>query len=157
LKFYLYGYIHWIRSSRALERDLEVIWLISALSPSYKTIADFCQHHAEALREVHLHFIGLCKTLNLFGGTRVAVDGSFLNGFYQSRIHIIKCITDKSSQRNLWRNQHEERFHRYQERMKTQPHISRQRSALVEHSFGTFSGQRIEESARRMELDGVSL
>jgi transposase len=48
LKLYLYGYIQGIRSSRKLEsethRNLEVIWLIECLRPSYKSIADFRKH-----------------------------------------------------------------------------------------------------------------
>lgn len=43
LKLYLYGYINGIRSSRKLEaethRNVEVIWLLEDLKPSYKTIA----------------------------------------------------------------------------------------------------------------------
>ncbi len=43
LKLYLYGYLQGIRSSRKLEREalrnLEVIWLIEGLRPTYKTIA----------------------------------------------------------------------------------------------------------------------
>nr|VFK29417.1 MAG: Transposase domain (DUF772) [Candidatus Kentron sp. LPFa] len=41
IKLYLYGYIQGIRSSRKLEhetlRNLEVIWLIKGLQPSYRT------------------------------------------------------------------------------------------------------------------------
>ncbi len=43
LKLYLYGYQHGIRSSRKLEaetrRNLEVIWLVEGLQPSYKSLA----------------------------------------------------------------------------------------------------------------------
>lgn len=39
----MYGYIHGINTSRKLEaeadRNIEVIWLLSGLKPSYKTIA----------------------------------------------------------------------------------------------------------------------
>ncbi len=45
LRLYLYGYLHRIRSSRALEkecqRNLELIWLMRKLAPDFKTIADF--------------------------------------------------------------------------------------------------------------------
>src|SRR5215475_10099606 len=45
LKLYLYGYINQIRSSRRLEREasrnLEVLWLLKRVAPSFKTIADF--------------------------------------------------------------------------------------------------------------------
>lgn len=84
LKLYLYGYIHRVRSSRGLEqechRNLEVIWLMQNLRPSDRTIADFRQRNAKALRQVHVDFIERCKSLRLVGGEQVAVDGSAFNG-----------------------------------------------------------------------------
>ena len=81
LKLYLYGYQHGIRSSRKLEaearRNLEVIWLVKGLQPSYKSIADFRKDHVRQLREVNRDFVLLCRELSLFGGEEVAVDGSF--------------------------------------------------------------------------------
>lgn len=81
LKLYLYGYQQGIRSSRKLEhethRNLEVIWLMNGLQPSYKTIADFRKENATGLREVNLDFVLLCKELSLLGCEAVAVDGSF--------------------------------------------------------------------------------
>ena len=45
LKLYLYGYLNQIRSSRRLEREarrnLELIWLLTGLTPGYRTIATF--------------------------------------------------------------------------------------------------------------------
>jgi transposase len=49
---YLYGYLNRVRSSRNLareaERNLEVIGLLKALRPDYRTIANFrrdnCKH-----------------------------------------------------------------------------------------------------------------
>ena len=46
LKIYIYGYLNKIRrSSRKLEteikRNIELMWLIQGLTPSYKTIANF--------------------------------------------------------------------------------------------------------------------
>jgi transposase len=83
LKLYLYGYLQGIRSSRKLEREicrnLEVIWLVEGLSPTYKTIADFRKDNSVALKAANRDFLLLCKELALFGGTEVAVDGSFFN------------------------------------------------------------------------------
>lgn len=84
LKLYIYGYTHKVRSSRALEsevrRNLEVIWLIGHLSPSYKTIADFRKHNAKALQRANREFALLCRELALFGGQTVGIDGSFFQG-----------------------------------------------------------------------------
>ncbi len=78
-KLYLYGYQHGIRSSRKLEaetrRNLEVIWLVKGLRPSYKSIANFRKDHARQLREVNRDFVLLCRELNLFVGDDVAVEG----------------------------------------------------------------------------------
>jgi transposase len=84
LKLYLYGYLNRVRSSRALakecQRNLEVIWLMQGLRPSYRTIADFRQANAEALRRVHVEFVALCREWRLLGGERVGVDGSHFHG-----------------------------------------------------------------------------
>lgn len=80
LKLYLYGYLHRIRSSRALEaechRNVEVIWLVRKLSPDFKTIADFRKDNLKPLKAVHRQFIVLCRKLDLFGGELLAIDGS---------------------------------------------------------------------------------
>ena len=84
LKLYVYGYINRIRSSRRLEnetkRNLELIWLIKELKPSYKTISDFRKNNPEALKKVNRDFVLFCKDLELFGGEFVAIDGAFFNG-----------------------------------------------------------------------------
>ena len=81
LKLYLYGYQQSIRSGRKLEREthrnLEVIWLVEGLRPSYKTIADFRKENAKSLRLVNRDFVLLCKELSLLGCEEVAIDGSF--------------------------------------------------------------------------------
>lgn len=84
LKLYMYGYLNRICSSRRLEgethRNLEVIWLLQGLRPSYKTIADFRKDNAQALKAVNRHFVAVCQDLNLFGGELVGIDGSFFKG-----------------------------------------------------------------------------
>jgi transposase len=80
LKLYVYGYLNRVRSSRRLEceaqRNVEVMWLLKKLTPDYKTIADFRAVHPEAIKAVCREFTELCKTLDLFGGELVAIDGS---------------------------------------------------------------------------------
>ena len=80
LKLYLYGYLHQVRASRRLEgechRNLEVIWLMRALKPDFKTIADFRKVNAEAFKAVVRQFTRLCRQLDLFGGQLLAIDGT---------------------------------------------------------------------------------
>lgn len=84
LKLYLYGYTNRLHSSRRLEsetkRNLEVMWLVEGLCPSYKTIADFRKDNSNALKLANKDFVLLCKSLELFGGEECAVDGSFFKG-----------------------------------------------------------------------------
>jgi len=84
LRLYLYGYLHRVRSSRRLEaecqRNLEVMWLVEGLCPSYKTIADFRKDNLKALRAVNRDFVQVCKELDLFGAELVGIDGSHFRG-----------------------------------------------------------------------------
>jgi len=80
LKLYIYGYLNRIRSSRRLEkeskRNIELMWLLSKLTPDFKTIANFRKDNKESLKRVCKEFIMLCKKLELFGGETIAIDGS---------------------------------------------------------------------------------
>src|SRR5215204_1459815 len=82
LRLYLYGYLHRVRSSRALEkechRNLELLWLLRRLAPDHKTIADFRRDHRAGFKLVHRQFHLLCHKLKLFGGELVAIDGTKL-------------------------------------------------------------------------------
>lgn len=79
-KLYLYGYYEGIRSSRKLhkecKRNIEVMWLIDGLKPSFKTIAAFRSENTDALIKLFYHFSNLCNQLGLFGKEMVAIDGS---------------------------------------------------------------------------------
>jgi transposase len=80
LKLYIYGYLNRAQSSRQLRnearRNVEVMWLLKRLTPSFKTIADFRKHYKKPIREVCREFTLLCKKLDLFGGELIAIDGS---------------------------------------------------------------------------------
>ena len=80
LKLYVYGYLNRVRSSRRLEREaqrnVEVMWLINRLAPSFKTIADFRKDHPEAIVGVCRAFVRFCREQALYGGKVVAIDGS---------------------------------------------------------------------------------
>jgi transposase len=80
LKLYVYGYLHRVRSSRRLEgeaeRNVQVMWLLNRLTPSFKTIADFRKDHAGAIVGVCRAFIRFCREQSLFGAELLAIDGT---------------------------------------------------------------------------------
>jgi transposase len=80
LKIYIYGYLNRVQSSRRLEREtqrnVELMWLTGRLAPDFKTIADFRKDNGLAIRRVCSHFIVLCRGLDLFSESIVAIDGS---------------------------------------------------------------------------------
>ena len=80
LKLYLYGYMHRVRSSRRLEREcqknIEVLWLSNRLAPDFKTLANFRVDNRGALTRVCRAFVKFCRSQALFGGERIAIDGS---------------------------------------------------------------------------------
>jgi hypothetical protein len=52
------------------------MWLTGQLTPDFKTIANFRKDNGRAIRKVCRQFIVLCRQLNLFTQTLVAIDGS---------------------------------------------------------------------------------
>ena len=80
LKIYLYGYLNRIQSSRRLEleanRNVELMWLIGQLAPDFKTIADFRKDNGKAIRQVCREFVEICRRLELFSSSMIAIDGS---------------------------------------------------------------------------------
>ncbi len=80
LKIYIYGYLNRIQSSRRLEREtqrnVELMWLTGRLRPDFKTIADFRRESGKAIRNVCRQFIALCRRLDLFSQSIVAIDGA---------------------------------------------------------------------------------
>jgi transposase len=80
LKLYIYGYLNRLQSSRRLEREaqrnVELMWLTERLAPDFKTIADFRRDNGKAIRNVCRQFIVLCRELDLFAESIIAIDGS---------------------------------------------------------------------------------
>lgn len=80
LKLYLYGYLNRIQSSRRLEkeaqRNVELMWLLQRLAPDFKTIADFRKDNGEGIKNSCRAFVQICRKLNLFTDSIIAVDGS---------------------------------------------------------------------------------
>ena len=105
LKIYVYGYLNRLQSSRRLEREshrnVELIWLTGRLMPDFKTIADFRKDNRQAIRRVCTEFVGVCRELELFSATLVAIDGSKFKAV-NSRD---KNFTQKSVKRRLQKTQ----------------------------------------------------
>ena len=80
LKLFIYGYLNRIQSSRRLEREsgrnVELMWLLGRLAPDFKTIADFRKNNTKAITQVCREFILICRKLNLFAESLIAIDGS---------------------------------------------------------------------------------
>jgi len=80
LKLYVYGYMNRIQSSRRLEREshrnVELMWLTGRLMPDFKTIADFRKDNKQPIQQVCVKFVGVCRKLELFSASLVAIDGS---------------------------------------------------------------------------------
>jgi transposase len=80
LKLYFYGYFNGIRSSRRLEkecsRNIELRWLLGALTPNYHTIADFRKHNPKALKNCFKLYTLFLRDIGLIAGKTLAVDGS---------------------------------------------------------------------------------
>lgn len=110
LKVYIYGCLNRIQSSRRLEREcqrnLELMWLTGRLAPDFKTIADFRRDNGKAIRNVCRQFVVLCRQLDLFSQSLVAIDGSkfkavnnrdrnFTHGKLRARMELIEKSIDR--------------------------------------------------------------
>lgn len=107
LKLYLYGYQNNIRSSRKLaaacKTNIEVIWMLQNVQPTYKTIADFRKDNKKAFRHVFRHFVSIFKDWKLIEGKTIAVDSvkvravnSMKNNFNEKKIERhLKYIDEK--------------------------------------------------------------
>jgi transposase len=96
LKLYVYGYLNQVRSSRRLQREavrnLEVLWLIKRVSPSFKTIADFRKDHPQAIVGVCRALVRFCRAQSLYGGEVLAIDGTKIEAVASRK----QVITPKS-------------------------------------------------------------
>lgn len=84
LKWYLYGDMNKVRSSRMLEREtqrnMEVIWLLAGLTPSHAAIAHFRKNNLDALKAANRDFVQVCREWGLYGAKDIGIDGRFVRG-----------------------------------------------------------------------------
>ena len=80
LKLYLYGYLNGLRSSRKLEkeciRNIELQWLLCAITPNYHSISDFRKDNPTGLRKLFKLFVSFLKDADLIAGETIAIDGT---------------------------------------------------------------------------------
>lgn len=85
IKLFIYGYINKVNSSRDLEteacRNIEVIWLLGSLRPSYKTIADYRKDHPEQIRRVNEQVVRFLVDNGWIDGQRIGIDGTKLKAY----------------------------------------------------------------------------
>lgn len=112
LKLFIYGYLNRLQSSRRLEREagrnVELMWLLGRLAPDFKTIADFRKNNTKAITRVCREFVLICRKLNLFTESLVAIDGSKFKAvnnrnrnFTQAKIKLRQKQIDESIARYL--------------------------------------------------------
>ncbi len=112
LKLFIYGYLNRVQSSRRLEREagrnVELMWLLGRLAPDFKTIADFRKNNTQAITQVCREFVVICRKLNLFTDSLVAIDGSKFKAvnnrnrnFTQAKIELRLKQIDESIARYL--------------------------------------------------------
>jgi len=82
VKLLIYGYANGVISSRKLERatyrDVAVRMLCADQHPDYRPIARFRKRHLEALGELFVQALRLCKQAELVGLGMLALDGTKL-------------------------------------------------------------------------------
>ena len=101
LKLHIYGYLNKIRSSRCLEveakRNLELMWLVNAITPDHGTIAGFVQKNKTAFRKVLRDLTLILKGWGLIDGKLVAIDGTKIR--VQNSRH--NCITQSGLEKKI--------------------------------------------------------
>jgi len=82
VKLLIYGYANGVMSSRKLERasyrDVAVRMLCADQHPDYRSIARFRKRHLQALGELFVQALRLCKRAQLLGLGSLALDGTKL-------------------------------------------------------------------------------
>jgi hypothetical protein len=82
VKLLVYGYANGVMSSRKLERatyrDVAVRMLCADQHPDYRSIARFRRRHLDALGELFVQALRLCKQSRLVGLGMLALDGTKL-------------------------------------------------------------------------------
>lgn len=80
LKIYIYSYNNKIRSSRRImqecTRNIELMWLVNALIPDFRSIARFRTHNALAIKNVFKELVKFCDKIGVISHSTFAIDGT---------------------------------------------------------------------------------
>ncbi len=76
LKLFIYGYLNRIRSSRGLERNIELMWLLKGLSPDHNTMNNFRKDNPKAIKKVFRRTVEIARNFDLIGGILIVGDGT---------------------------------------------------------------------------------
>jgi transposase len=102
----------------------------------------FTQEDFRYLPEEDAYLCPAGKRLRRSGQPRFQ-NGSTIKGYIGSETDCRRCplrehcITAKATHREIWRNEHHALLEAHRRRMEANPEVMRERSALVEHPFGT--------------------
>ena len=101
LKLHVYGYLNKIRSSRALElecrRNIELMWLVNAITPDHGTIASFVKENRKAFHNTLQQLTLILKGWGLIDGKLIAIDGTKIRA--QNSKH--NCITQSGLDKKI--------------------------------------------------------
>ena len=101
LKLHIYGYLNKVRSSRALEieckRNLELMWLVNAITPDHGTIAGFVKDNRKAFHETLRNLTLILKGWGLVDGRLIDIDGTKIRA--QNSKH--NCITKSGLEKKI--------------------------------------------------------
>jgi len=102
LKIYLYSYLNGIRGSRSIEkecqRNLELIWLLEDLHPSYWSINNFRGKNKEKIKEMTIEFRKFLKEYEYIDDGLTAYDGSKIKADADKSSYSINYLRKKISQ-----------------------------------------------------------
>lgn len=92
LKILVYGYFNGVSSSRKLEREtqrnIELKWLTSDVSPDHKTISDFRKDNPELVDMLFKYLIIRLNEKGLVTGKSIAVDGTKIKANASKELNI---------------------------------------------------------------------
>lgn len=101
LKLYIYGYLNKIMSSRSLEveckRNIELMWLINAITSDHGTIAGFVKNNRDTFHKTLRNLTLILKGWGLIDGKLIAIDGTKIRA--QNSKH--NCITQSGLEKKI--------------------------------------------------------